>query len=208
MTAYLVVADETVGRQTVFAFLNRVKDDFKKRFAGGKADTALANSLDREFGYRVIFACIDDLSWKSASRAKSADLPDTNLEPLHRPKLKEHMQYVVDHPGEVDKISKIKAQVAEVKGVMMDNIDKVCLVFFSPWSASARLSALDLSPKWVFPNGVVDCFLVEANWKIVRWCCQVCVNCETRDPTHSTPDDLVGCMCECVTTAVCGGKFM
>ena len=35
------------------------------------------------------------------------------------------MQYCVDHPEEMNKISKIKSQVAEVKGIMMDNIEKV-----------------------------------------------------------------------------------
>lgn len=38
------------------------------------------------------------------------------------------MQYCVDHPDEMNKISKIKSQVAEVKGIMMDNIEKVCLI--------------------------------------------------------------------------------
>ncbi|KAM7262473.1 hypothetical protein ACFE04_000156 [Oxalis oulophora] len=40
-------------------------------------------------------------------------------------KLKEHMQYCMDHPDEVNKLAKVKAQVSEVKGVMMENIDKV-----------------------------------------------------------------------------------
>ncbi|KAF8644852.1 hypothetical protein HU200_066308 [Digitaria exilis] len=40
-------------------------------------------------------------------------------------KLKEHMQYCVDHPEEVSKLAKVKAQVSEVKGVMMENIEKV-----------------------------------------------------------------------------------
>lgn len=88
---YLVVADEEFGRQIPFAFLERVKEDFRKRYAGGKADSANAHSLDKEFG----------------------------------PKLKDHMQYCVDHPDEMNKISKIKSQVAEVKGIMMDNIEKV-----------------------------------------------------------------------------------
>lgn len=35
------------------------------------------------------------------------------------------MQYCVDHPQEIDKIAKVKAQVTEVKGVMMENIEKV-----------------------------------------------------------------------------------
>ncbi|EFJ37930.1 hypothetical protein SELMODRAFT_164037 [Selaginella moellendorffii] len=88
---YMVVADEDFGRQIPFAFLERVKEDFKRRYGGGKADTAIANSLDKEYG----------------------------------PKLKEHMQYCVTHPDEMNKIAKIKAQVSEVKGIMMDNIEKV-----------------------------------------------------------------------------------
>lgn len=35
------------------------------------------------------------------------------------------MEYCVSHPEEMNKISKIKSQVAEVKGIMMDNIEKV-----------------------------------------------------------------------------------
>ncbi|XP_077253364.1 vesicle-associated membrane protein 721-like [Tasmannia lanceolata] len=88
---YCVVADESVGRQIPMAFLERVKDDFTSRYGGGKAATAGANGLNKEFGH----------------------------------KLKEHMQYCVDHPEEISKLAKVKAQVSEVKGVMMDNIDKV-----------------------------------------------------------------------------------
>lgn len=51
MTAYCVVAVESVGRQVPIAFLERIKEDFVKRYGGGKAATAAANSLDREFGY-------------------------------------------------------------------------------------------------------------------------------------------------------------
>uniref|UniRef100_A0A0E0Q577 Longin domain-containing protein n=1 Tax=Oryza rufipogon TaxID=4529 RepID=A0A0E0Q577_ORYRU len=87
---YCVVAVESVGRQIPIAFLDRVKEDFTKRYGGGKAATAAANSLNREFGS----------------------------------KLKEHMQYCVDHPEEISKLAKVKAQVSEVKGVMMENIEK------------------------------------------------------------------------------------
>ncbi|THG13831.1 hypothetical protein TEA_014309 [Camellia sinensis var. sinensis] len=89
--AYCVVAVESAGRQIPMAFLDRVKEDFTKRYGGGKAATAVANSLNKEFG----------------------------------PKLKEQMQYCVDHPEEISKLSKVKAQVSEVKGVMMENIEKV-----------------------------------------------------------------------------------
>ncbi|KAG0455073.1 hypothetical protein HPP92_024005 [Vanilla planifolia] len=88
---YCVVAVESIGSQTVVALLERVKEDFTKRYGGGKAATTVAKSLSREFG----------------------------------PKLKEHMQYCVDHPEEISKLAKVKAQVSEVKGVMMENIEKV-----------------------------------------------------------------------------------
>ncbi|KAH9625269.1 hypothetical protein KSS87_017717 [Heliosperma pusillum] len=89
--AYCVVAVESVGRQIPMAYLERVKDDFNKRYGGGKAATAVAKSLNKEFG----------------------------------PKLKEHMQYCVDHPDEMNKLAKVQAQISEVKGVMMENIEKV-----------------------------------------------------------------------------------
>ncbi|PKA49362.1 Putative vesicle-associated membrane protein 726 [Apostasia shenzhenica] len=88
---YCVVAIESAGRQIPIAFLERVKEDFTKRYGGGKAGTTGANSLSREFG----------------------------------PKMKDHMQYCIDHPDEISKLAKVKAQVSEVKGVMMENIEKV-----------------------------------------------------------------------------------
>lgn len=44
---------------------------------------------------------------------------------IHRPILKEHMHYCINHPEEMSKLSKLKAQITEVKGIMMDNIEKV-----------------------------------------------------------------------------------
>ncbi|KAJ1701118.1 hypothetical protein LUZ63_000897 [Rhynchospora breviuscula] len=87
---YCVVAVESVGRQVPIAFLERVKEDFMKRYGGGKAASAQASGLNRDFAS----------------------------------KLKDHMQYCVDHPEEISKLAKVKAQVSEVKGVMMENIEK------------------------------------------------------------------------------------
>ncbi|XP_027769519.1 putative vesicle-associated membrane protein 726 isoform X1 [Solanum pennellii] len=85
------LSDNGFSREIPLAFLDRVKNDFSKKYAGGKAATASAKSLNREFGS----------------------------------KLKEHMKYCCDHPEEISKLSKVKAQVSEVKGVMMENIEKV-----------------------------------------------------------------------------------
>lgn len=48
---------------------------------------------------------------------------------VSRPRLKEHMQYCMSHPEEMSKLSKLKAQITEVKGIMMDNIEKVRVFF-------------------------------------------------------------------------------
>lgn len=50
-----------------------------------------------------------------------------------RPKLKEHMDYCVNHPEEMSKLSKLKAQISEVKGIMMDNIEKVRIYLLVEW---------------------------------------------------------------------------
>ncbi|XP_041008992.1 vesicle-associated membrane protein 724 [Juglans microcarpa x Juglans regia] len=88
--AYCVVANESVGKQISIAFLERMKADFRKRYGGGKADTAMAKSLNKEFG----------------------------------PIMKEHMKYIIDHAEEIEKLLKVKAQVSEVKSIMLENIDK------------------------------------------------------------------------------------
>lgn len=35
------------------------------------------------------------------------------------------MDYCMNHPEEMTKLAKLKAQITEVKGIMMDNIEKV-----------------------------------------------------------------------------------
>ncbi|CAA6654265.1 unnamed protein product [Spirodela intermedia] len=88
--AYCVVVKESVGKQICMAFLERLKVDFKKRYGGGRADTALAKSLNKKFG----------------------------------PVIKEHMQYVIEHADELIKLLKVKAQVSEVKSIMLENVEK------------------------------------------------------------------------------------
>lgn len=88
--SYCVVAKDTLGKQISIAFLERLKADFKKRYGGGKASTATAKSLNKEFG----------------------------------PIMKEHMKYIIEHADEIEKLLKVKAQVSEVKSIMLENIDK------------------------------------------------------------------------------------
>jgi vesicle-associated membrane protein 72 len=43
------VAVEAAGRQITIAFLERVKEEFTKKYSSGKAATATAHSLNREY---------------------------------------------------------------------------------------------------------------------------------------------------------------
>ncbi|WOL12189.1 hypothetical protein Cni_G20954 [Canna indica] len=88
--SYCVVTKDFVAKNLSIALLERLKADFKKKYGGGKADTATAKSLNKEFG----------------------------------PVIKEHMQYIIDHAEEVDKLIKVKVQVSEVKNIMLENINK------------------------------------------------------------------------------------
>ncbi|GMP68322.1 hypothetical protein CsSME_00027969 [Camellia sinensis var. sinensis] len=108
---FLLVVDESVGRGVPFVFLERVKDDFKQRYAGiigNDVPHPLADDEDDD----------DDLFEDRFSIAY-------NLDREFGPRLKDHMQYCMNHPNELSKLSKLKAQITEVKGVMMDNIEKV-----------------------------------------------------------------------------------
>ncbi|XP_039117193.1 vesicle-associated membrane protein 727 [Dioscorea cayenensis subsp. rotundata] len=105
---FLVVADEVSGRSVPFVFLERVRDDFMQRY-GASIDAAGSHPLDDDDD--------DDLFDDRFGIAYQLDRE-------FGPRLKEHMQYCVSHPEEMSKLSKLKAQITEVKGIMMDNIEK------------------------------------------------------------------------------------
>ncbi|KAL6124792.1 hypothetical protein ACLB2K_077301 [Fragaria x ananassa] len=107
---FLVVADESVGRSVPFVFLERVKADFMQRYAP---------SIKNEGPHPLADEDEDDALFEDRFSIAY------NLDREFGPKLKEHMQYCMEHPEEMSKLSKLKAQITEVKGVMMDNIEKV-----------------------------------------------------------------------------------
>ncbi|KAG9459011.1 hypothetical protein H6P81_003519 [Aristolochia fimbriata] len=106
---FLVVADEATGRSVPFVFLERIKEDFMKRY-GPSIDASDQHPL-----------ADDDDDFLLEDRFSIA----YNLDREFGPRLKEHMQYCMGHPEEMSKLSKLKAQMTEVKGIMMDNIEKV-----------------------------------------------------------------------------------
>ncbi|KAE8666340.1 VAMP727 protein [Hibiscus syriacus] len=107
---FLVVADESVGRSVPFVFLERVLDDFKQRYGA---------SIRKEGPHPLADADDDDELFEDRFSIAY------NLDREFGPRLKEHMQYCMNHPEEISKLSKLKAQITEVKGIMMDNIEKV-----------------------------------------------------------------------------------
>ncbi|XP_058764650.1 vesicle-associated membrane protein 722-like [Vicia villosa] len=50
---YCVVAVDSFDRHIAMAFLDRIKEDFTKRYGGGKAVTATDKSLNKEFGPKL-----------------------------------------------------------------------------------------------------------------------------------------------------------
>ncbi|KAF3788818.1 Vesicle-associated membrane protein 727 [Nymphaea thermarum] len=108
---FLVVADEAVGRSLPFVFLERVRDDFMHRY-GASIGSGSSHPLEDEEED-------DDLFEDRFNIAYNLDRE------FGLPKLKEHMNYCMSHPEEMSKLSKLKAQITEVKGIMMDNIEKV-----------------------------------------------------------------------------------
>ncbi|XP_047050394.1 putative vesicle-associated membrane protein 726 [Lolium rigidum] len=77
----------------------------------------------------IIDGCpaIECLQLGTKDQVQLKELVVKNICPLPReaamPKLKEQMQYCMDHPQELSRLSKVKAQVSEVKGIMIKNID-------------------------------------------------------------------------------------
>ncbi|KAH0470879.1 hypothetical protein IEQ34_000602 [Dendrobium chrysotoxum] len=111
---FLVVADEAVGRSMPFVFLERIRDDFMRRYE---------SSINADGSHPLIDEEDDDLFEDRFSIAY-------NLDREFGPKLKEHMQYCISNPEEISRLSKLKAQITEVKGIMMDNIEKVSISAF------------------------------------------------------------------------------
>ncbi|XP_076901802.1 putative vesicle-associated membrane protein 726 [Bidens hawaiensis] len=81
-------------------------------------------SVGRELPIGFLERIKDDFYNKyGAGKGKTGGAKSLNKD--FGPKLKEHMRYCVSHPEEISKIAKVHAQVSEVKGVMMENIEKV-----------------------------------------------------------------------------------
>lgn len=77
------------------------------------------------------------------------------------------MQYCVDHPEEISKLAKVKAQVSEVKGVMMENIEKVRQISNCLQLLTDYLNTKLISSCWVldFMIYIINLILEHTNFK-------------------------------------------
>ncbi|KAI3938789.1 hypothetical protein MKW98_011941 [Papaver atlanticum] len=100
---FLVVTDEATERSIPSVFLERVKDDFKQRYGAIISNVGPYPLTDEEDPLSIAY----------------------NLDREFGPRLKEHMHYCMNHPEEISKLSKPKAQVSDVKHIMMENMEKV-----------------------------------------------------------------------------------
>jgi hypothetical protein len=60
---------------------------------------------------------------KHADKAKTASA--NSFDRQFAPRLQYHMEYCMNNPGEISKIHRVKAKVDEVKGIMVQNIERV-----------------------------------------------------------------------------------
>ncbi|KAJ4807659.1 Vesicle-associated membrane protein 727 [Rhynchospora pubera] len=91
---FLVVANEGLGQSAPFVFLERVKEDFVQQYGSAIDDEGRDSHL------------------LSISYSLDCDFG---------PRLKEHMQYCINHPEEMSKLTNL----TKMKGIMMDNIENV-----------------------------------------------------------------------------------
>jgi len=116
---FLVVAETTAGRQVPFACLDRIKEDFLRKH-GAEARTAIAHSMDGTYasalkGHR-----------KSSTSYQSHGAPKKNFSlTTKHTKIKNAVEFCMQHPEELSKVSKVKAEVTQVKNIMLDNIERV-----------------------------------------------------------------------------------
>ena len=93
---YLVVADDEIGRQVPFQFLERIKGQFQQKFKE-TASALNAHALDRTFGPILKKEMEESIAFEIGQQGGQAQT----------------------------KVQTVQQQVTEVKEIMMDNIEKV-----------------------------------------------------------------------------------
>ena len=82
---------------------------------------------DEAYGRQIPFACLERVKdeFKSQYGDRARDAIAHALDRSFGPRIKAQMEYCANNPDELSKVSRVQAQVSEVKNIMMDNIEKV-----------------------------------------------------------------------------------
>ncbi|CAG9460138.1 unnamed protein product [Pedinophyceae sp. YPF-701] len=81
---------------------------------------------DQEYGRQIPFAFLERAKSDFQTRYGDADgVPADRIRKEFSPKLKEHMNWCMMNPEEIDKVAAVQKKVDEVRNVMVDNIEKV-----------------------------------------------------------------------------------
>lgn len=82
---------------------------------------------DETYGREIPYACLqriaDEFMPKYGEKAKG--LAAHSLDKVFGPRLKEHLEYCTTHAEEISKTAAVLKQVNDVKGIMVENIEKV-----------------------------------------------------------------------------------
>ena len=117
-------------------FLGMIKEDFNKRYeeiCRGQSSNSYSQQSHPRFRVTVLILCLQEQEFFFRLSDAFPILYTTLFLFLtvgmlgdwqYRLRLRDQMQYCTDHPEEVSKLSKVKAQVEQVKSIMMENIDK------------------------------------------------------------------------------------
>ena len=77
---------------------------------------------DEAYGRQIPFACLERVKdeFKSQYGDRARDAIAHALDRSFGPRIKAQMEYCANNPDELSKVSRVQAQVSEVKNIMMD----------------------------------------------------------------------------------------
>ncbi|KAL0433048.1 UNVERIFIED_CONTAM: putative vesicle-associated membrane protein [Sesamum latifolium] len=153
---YCVVAIESAGRQIPMAFLERVKDDFSKKYGGGKASAAKSNGLKKEFGPKLkehMKYCTEhpeEISQLAKVKAQVSEVKGVMLENIEKVLDRgEKIELLVDKTENLrSQAQDFKTQGTKLKRKMWYENMKIKLVVFAILFVLVLIIVLSICPRF------------------------------------------------------------
>ncbi|KAL2242544.1 putative vesicle-associated membrane protein 726 [Sesamum indicum] len=153
---YCVVAIESAGRQIPMAFLERVKDDFNKKYSGGKASAAKSNGLKKEFGPKLkehMKYCTEhpeEISQLAKVKAQVSEVKGVMLENIEKVLDRgEKIELLVDKTENLrSQAQDFRTQGTKLKRKMWYENMKIKLVVFAIFFVLILIIVLSICPRF------------------------------------------------------------